>query len=79
MEFAASCLLRIFVSMKALVISPKNQHEFRFLSDLFKKLNITSATMTEEDLEDIGLSKMLNEIDKNKKVSKASIMNKLKS
>ena len=65
--------------MKAIVISPKNQSEFKFLSDLIKKLNITSATMTAEEIEDLGLSKMLKSVDKTKKVSKASIMNKLRS
>lgn len=65
--------------MKAIVISPKSQSEFKFLSGLMKKLNIASTTMTEEDIEDLGLSKMLKGIDKTKKVSKKSIMKKLKS
>ena len=65
--------------MKAIVISPKNQSEFKFLSGLMKKLNIASATMTEEDIEDLGLSRMLKSVDKTKKVSKKSVMNKLKS
>lgn len=38
-----------------------------------------SSTMTEEEVEDLGLSKMLKEADKTKKVSRESIMNKLKS
>jgi hypothetical protein len=66
--------------MKAMIISPKNRTDFKLLADLFKKLNIPFATMTEDELEDIGLSKMVkNNIDKTKKVSKASIMNKLKA
>ena len=65
--------------MKAMVITPKNQGEFKFINDLLKKLGISSATMTEEELEDIGLSKMLKEVDKTKKVSKLSIIQKLKS
>ena len=65
--------------MKAMVITPRSQSEFKFLSDLMKKLNIMSATMTEEEIEDLGLSKMLKEVDKTKKVSKESIMNKLRS
>jgi len=64
--------------MKSMVITPKNQDEFKFLSGLLKKLGISSATMTEEELEDIGLSKMLKAVDKTKKVSKISIMHKLK-
>jgi hypothetical protein len=64
--------------MKAMVITPKSQDEFKFLADLLKKLGISSATMTEEEFEDIGLSKMLKAVDKTKKVSRNSIMQKLK-
>jgi hypothetical protein len=65
--------------MKAMVITPKNPREFKFLSDLLKKLDILSSTMTEEEVEDFGLSKMLKKVDKTKKVSKESILRKLKS
>ena len=64
--------------MKAMVITPKSQTEFKFINDLLKKLGIASATMTEEELEDIGLSKMLKAVDKTKKVSKETILHKLK-
>ena len=63
--------------MKAMVITPKSQDEFKFLNDLLKKLGISSATMTEVELEDLGLSKLLKAVDKTKKVSKESIMQKL--
>ena len=65
--------------MKTMVITPKSETEFKFLSDLLKKLNIMSSTVTKEDLEDVGLSKLLKEVDKTKTVSKNSILNKLKS
>jgi len=65
--------------MKVMVITPKSQTEFKFINDLLKKLGILSATMTEEELEDIGLSKMLKSVDKTKKVSRESVMNKLRS
>ena len=65
--------------MKAMVITPKSQTEFKFINDLLKKLGIVTATITEEELEDIGLSKMLKSVDKTKKVSRESIMQKLKA
>jgi hypothetical protein len=65
--------------MKAVVITPKNPKEFKFLTDLLKKLNIISATMSEEEVEDLGLSKMLKNVDKKKKVSRESVMHKLKA
>lgn len=61
-----------------MVITPKNKDEFEFINDLLNKLGISSATMTEEELEDIGMSKLLKSVDKTKKVSKKSIMQKLK-
>ena len=64
--------------MKAMVITPKNKSEFKFINDLLKKLGISSATMTEEELEDMGLSKLLKAVDKTKKVSKNVILQKLK-
>ncbi len=64
--------------MKAVVITPKNKDEFEFINDLLKKLGISSATMSEEEMEDIGLSKLLKSVDKSKKASKKSILQKLK-
>lgn len=61
-----------------MVITPKNPSEFKFISYLLKKLGISSATMTEEELEDMGLSKLLKSVDKSKKVSRSSILQKLK-
>jgi hypothetical protein len=65
--------------MKAMVVTPKSESEYRFLYDLLKKLGIMSATMTEEELEDLGLAKMMKSVDKTKKVSRESIMKKLKA
>jgi hypothetical protein len=63
--------------MKALVIKPKNDKELRFVSDLLKKLGINSSSVSLEDLEDIGLSKLMRKADKSKKASRSEIMKKL--
>jgi len=65
--------------MKAIVVTPKNDSEFKFLSDLLKKLGISSSALTYEDLEDIGMSKLLRDVDKTKKASRTEIMKKLSS
>ena len=65
--------------MKAIVVTPKNDSEFKFLSDLLKKLGINSASLSYEDLEDIGMSKLLRDVDKTKKASRTEIMRKLSS
>ena len=63
--------------MKALVITPKNDNEFKFISDLLEKLGVGSSALSQEELEDIGMSKLLRGIDKSRKVSRAEIMKKL--
>lgn len=65
--------------MKAMVIAPRTQSEYKLLFELLKKLGIMSATMSEEELEDLGLAKLMRSADKRKKVSRESIMKKLKS
>lgn len=63
--------------MKAIVIRPKNNNEFRFIADLLEKLGIGSSALSEEELEDIGMSKLMHKVDKKDKVSRAEIMKKL--
>ncbi len=63
--------------MKTLVITPKNNNEYKFITDLLKKLGVGTSLLTEEQLEDIGMSRLLNSVDKTKKVSRTEIMRKL--
>ncbi|MBL0183889.1 MAG: hypothetical protein IPP96_17025 [Chitinophagaceae bacterium] len=63
--------------MKALVVTPKNSNELKFVSDLLKKLGVGSSTVTQEELEDIGMSKLMRQVDKTKKASRTEIMKKL--
>lgn len=65
--------------MKGLVIKTKNQTEFKFLTDLLKKLGIASTTIPVEDLEDLGLLKLMKAANRSKKVSREAVMAKLKS
>ena len=65
--------------MKALVITPKNENEFKFLSNLLKKLGVGASALSQDELEDIGMSKLLREVDKSKKASRSEIMKKLSS
>ena len=65
--------------MKALVIKPKDDNEFKFVADLLKKLGIGSSFLTAEELEDMGLSKLMRGVNKSKKVSREDVMKKLAS
>ena len=63
--------------MKALVIKPKNATELKFVSALLKRLGISSSSVSLEELEDIGLSKLMRISDKSQKVTRLEIMKKL--
>lgn len=63
--------------MKALVIKPKTENEYKFLSNLLTKLGVGISSISKEELEDIGLSKMMRNIDKTKKASRTEILKKL--
>lgn len=64
---------------RALIIRPRTKSDLRFLSDLLNKLGIKSRLVDEEALEDAGLSLLMKEADRTKKVSRKSVMKKLKS
>ena len=63
--------------MKAVVINPKNNSELKFVTELLNKLGIKSASISEEELEDIAMSKLLKKVDKTKKSSRAEVMKKI--
>ena len=65
--------------MKAIVITPKSDNEYKFLSNLLTKLGVGISALSQEDIEDIGLGKMMATVDKSKKISRSEIMKKLKS
>ena len=65
--------------MKAVIVKPKDKAEMEFINGLLRKLGIVSRLMTDEEMEDIGLGIMMKEADRSKKVSRESVMRKLKS
>jgi len=65
--------------MKAIVIKTRNKNEHKFLSDLLKKLGISSGIISEEEMEDLAFSRMMKDTDRTKRVSKESVMKKLKA
>lgn len=65
--------------MKALIVKPKNQSEVKFVSDLLKKLGISSKQMEWEELEDYGMSILMKDVNRSKKISRESVMKKLKA
>ncbi len=64
--------------MKALVIRDVNDKELKFLQQLLERLGLTSSTLSEEELEDMGMSILLKNVDRKDKVSRSSVMKKLR-
>ncbi len=65
--------------MNAVVIKPKNEKELLFVSEFLMRMKITLTTFSSEELEDIGLGKLMKDVDRTKKVSRAKVMKKLNS
>ena len=65
--------------MKSIIVTPKDINEFKFLKGLLSKLKISARELTPEEIEDFGLSLLMKQTDRSKKVSRESIMKKLAS
>jgi 7-cyano-7-deazaguanine synthase in queuosine biosynthesis len=65
--------------MKALLVKSKSQTEMKFISDLLKKLGVSTRVLDAEKIEDYGMSALMKDVDRNKKVSRVTVMRKLKS
>lgn len=65
--------------MEAIIARPKTASEIKFLLELLKKMGISAQILTDEQKEDLGLLKLMNDADRTKKVSINSVMAKLNS
>ncbi len=65
--------------MKAVLINPKDNNELKFVKDLLQKLGIKATEITQEEMEDLAMSRLLKRTDKSKKATKAEIMKKLRA
>lgn len=65
--------------MQPIVVNPKTKSEMKFVSELLNKLGISSHVLTEDEMEDFGMSVLMKQADRNKKVSKEAVLKKLKS
>ncbi len=63
--------------MQSLVITPKTKAQFKLLADLLAEMNIKATVLSDEEKEDLGLLKLMEEADRTKTVSKETIMKKL--
>lgn len=63
--------------MEALLIKSDDKEEMRLLNELVKKMGLNATALSEEDMEDLGLSILMRQADRNQKVSREEIMEKL--
>ena len=64
--------------MSAILVSAKNAKELQLIRQLLDKMNISNKVLTTTDKEDMGLSLLMNKVNRTKKVSRETIMKKLK-
>ncbi|MDP4267143.1 MAG: hypothetical protein Q8880_06890 [Bacteroidota bacterium] len=64
--------------MKTLIVTPKNEKDFNFLTELLKKLGYGTKVLYEDEKEDIGLLKAMIEEKKEDYVSEDEIKKALK-
>lgn len=65
--------------MSSILIQPKDAMEFQLLTALLSKMKIASTILSEEEWEDWGLSLLMNDVDRSDKVSRESVMAKLRA
>jgi hypothetical protein len=64
--------------MNSILITPRNAEEFQLIADIFSKMKIKTKVLSSEEKEDIGMLELLKQSDKNRKVTRESIMKKLR-
>ncbi len=64
--------------METLLVTVKDKNEMQLVSDMLKKMRITTKRLSEEEREDLGLSKMMKQAKRSEKVSKEQVMKTLR-
>ncbi len=64
--------------METLLITTKDQQELNFVTEFLKRMRIKVKKISIEDKEDIGLIKLMEEVDRTQTVSSEEVLSKLK-
>lgn len=65
--------------MSTVIIDTKDKSELRLVTDLMKRLGIGTKILSDREKEDLGLSMMMKDVDRTKRVSRDAIMRNLRS
>lgn len=60
--------------MEALIIKSEDKKELDLIKKLVKKMGIQSKSLTEEEMEDIGMTILMNEVDRTQYASREEVM-----
>lgn len=63
--------------MEALVIKSENKKDLTKLKKLINEMGMKSTTLSNDEMEDLGLSMLMKEADRNETVSREEILKKL--
>jgi hypothetical protein len=63
--------------METLIVKVKDETELKLVSDIMKKMKINIKLLSSEEQEDIGLMRMMKELDRSQKVPREKVMAKL--
>lgn len=64
--------------METLIVTVKDKHEMQLVTDMLKKMRINAKKLSDEDREDIGLSKLMKQANRSEKVSRDQVMQSLR-
>ena len=64
--------------METLLVTVKDRNEMQLVSDMLKKMRITTKRLSEEEREDLGLSKLMKQAKRSEKVTKEQVMKTLR-
>jgi len=65
------------IDMETLIVTLKDKHEMQLVSDMLKKMKINAKKLSDEEREDIGLSKLMKQANRSEKVSREQVMKSL--
>ena len=63
--------------MNTLIVQTKDKSELKLVTDILRKMRINSKVVKSEDLEDMGLARLMKQADRKQTVSREEIMEKL--
>ena len=63
--------------MEALIIKSEDRNELKLLKELVRKMGLQAKSLSEEEIEDLGLLMLMKQADRSKTVPRETVMKKL--